>query len=200
MPSMVVAEKEKTKDWCRQVLDAITNYMGAEGGSYHSSRVKDIRNYQIYNGVLSQGDYSYITEQYGLTYPARLVNYPIISPKIDLLLGEELRRPLDMKVTTVNKAAVIRKHDHKVGLVMRQLLGDFHKEIQETMNVDVNARYFVKGYFVYLESNLNLDTDDMRLGIGKMFTLRSNVYVDPKIVYNSGDQTTNLGLGFGFRF
>jgi len=33
-----------------------------------------------------------------------------------------------------------------------------------------------------------------------MFTLRSNVYVDPKIVYNSGDQTTNLGLGFGFRF
>ena len=110
MPSMVVAEKEKTQDWCRQVLNAITSYMGAEGGSYHSARVKDIRNYQIYNGVLSQGDYSYITEQYGLTYPARLVNYPIISPKIDLLLGEELRRPIDMKVTTVNKAAVIRKN------------------------------------------------------------------------------------------
>ena len=59
MPSMVIAEKEKTKDWCRQVLNSITNYMGAEGGSYHSSRAKDIRNYQIYNGVLSQGDYSY---------------------------------------------------------------------------------------------------------------------------------------------
>lgn len=70
----------------------------------------------------------------------------------------------------------------------------------ETMNVDVNARYFVKGYFVYMESNLNLDTEDVRLGVGKMFTLRSNVYVDPKIVYNSGDQTTNLGIGFGFRF
>jgi len=70
----------------------------------------------------------------------------------------------------------------------------------ETLNVDVNARYFVKGYFAYLESNLNLDTEDMRLGFGKMFTLRSNVYVDPKIVYNTGDQTTNLGIGFGFRF
>jgi hypothetical protein len=137
MPSMVVAEKEKTEDWCRQVLNAITSYMGAEGGSYHSSRVKDIRNYQIYNGVLSQGDYSYITEQYGLTYPARLVNYPIISPKIDLLLGEELRRPIDMKVTTVNKAAVIRKHDHKVGLMMRELLQEFHAEMQEEMNIDV---------------------------------------------------------------
>ena len=139
MPSMVVAEKQKTKDWCRQVLNAVTSYMGSEGGSHHSTRVKDIRNYQIYNGVLSQGDYSYITEQYGLTYPARLVNYPIISPKIDLLLGEELRRPIDMKVTTVNKAAVIRKHDHKVGLIMRDLLGEFHAEMQEKMNIDVLA-------------------------------------------------------------
>ena len=139
MPSMVVAEKEKTQEWCRQVLNAITSYMGAEGGTYHSTRAKDIRNYQIYNGVLSQGDYSYITEQYGLTYPARLVNYPIIAPKIDLLIGEELRRPIDMKVTTVNKAAVIRKHDHKVGLMMKSLLQDFHAEMQEEMNIDVLA-------------------------------------------------------------
>jgi len=137
MPSMVISEKEKTEDWCRQVLKAVTSYMGSKGGSYSASRVKDIRNYQIYNGVLSQSDYTYITEQYGLTYPARLVNYPIITPKIDLLLGEELRRPMDMKVTTVNKDAVIRKHDHKVGLEMRKLLDNFHKEIQETMNVDV---------------------------------------------------------------
>jgi len=137
MPSMVIAEKDKTKDWCRQVLNAVTGYMGAEGGSYHSSRSKDIRNYQIYNGQLTQGDYSYITEQYGLTYPARLVNYPIITPKIDLLVGEELRRPIDMKVTTVNKAAVIRKHDHKVGLMMKELLDDFHAEMQEKMNINV---------------------------------------------------------------
>ena len=137
MPSRVVAEKQKTKDWCKQVLNAITSYMGAEGGSHHSTRVKDIRNYQIYNGVLSQGDYSYITEQYGLTYPARLVNYPIITPKIDLLLGEELRRPMDTKVSTVNKAAVIRKHDHKVGLIMRDLLSEFHEQMKEELGIDV---------------------------------------------------------------
>tara|TARA_R100000234_G_scaffold48635_1_gene29119 strand:- start:5366 stop:7669 length:2304 start_codon:yes stop_codon:yes gene_type:complete len=137
MPSMVVAEKEKTQEWCEQVLHAIVSYMGIEDGAYSSSRTKDIRNYQIYNGVLNQSDYKYITEQYGLTYPARLVNYPIITPKIDLLIGEEIRRPVDMKVTTVNKDAVIRKHDHKVGLMMRELLNDFHNEIREQMNIDV---------------------------------------------------------------
>jgi hypothetical protein len=35
---------------------------------------------------------------------------------------------------------------------------------------------------------------------GKLFTLRSNIYVDPKIVYNTGTKTTNLTLGFGFKF
>jgi len=137
MPSMVIADKEKNDEWCEQVLNAITSYMASDGGHYSSSRTRDIRNYQIYNGELNQSDYKYITEQYGLTYPARLVNYPIITPKIDLLIGEELRRPIDMKVTTVNKAAVIRKQDYKVSLMMRELLDDFHQEMRETMNVDV---------------------------------------------------------------
>jgi len=137
MPSMVIADKEKNDEWCEQVLNAITSYMSSDGGEYSTSRTRDIRNYQIYNGELNQGDYKYITEQYGLTYPARLVNYPIITPKIDLLIGEEIRRPIDMKVTTVNKAAVIRKQDHKVSLMMRELLDEFHQEMRETMKVDV---------------------------------------------------------------
>ena len=78
MPSLVVSEKQKTDEWCEQVLNSIISYMGSDSGIYQSSRVKDIRNYQIYNGVLNQSDYTYLTEQYGLTYPARLVNYPII--------------------------------------------------------------------------------------------------------------------------
>ena len=137
MPSMLISDKEKNDEWCEQVLNAISSFMAAEGGEYASTRTRDIRNYQIYNGVLNQNDYKYITEQYGLAYPARLVNYPIITPKIDLLIGEELRRPLDMKVTTVNKAAVIRKQDHKVGLMMRELLDEFHEEMRETMKIDV---------------------------------------------------------------
>ena len=140
MPSMVVSEKEKNDVWCEQVLDSIVSYMGYDGGSYYTSRVKDIKNYQVYNGTINQSDYKYITEQYGLTYPARLVNYPIITPKIDLLIGEELRRPIDMKVTTVNKAAVIRKQDHKVGLMMRSLLDEFHEEMKETMKIDVKEQ------------------------------------------------------------
>ena len=40
----------------------------------------------------------------------------------------------------------------------------------------------------------------MTIGAGKMFALRNNIFVDPKLVYNTGDGTTNLTLGFGFKF
>ena len=67
------------------------------------------------------------------------------------------------------------------------------------LNVDFHARYFVRGYFAYLATD-GLSTEGMSLGAGKMFTLRNNIYIDPKVVYNTGEKTTNLTLGFGFKF
>ena len=67
------------------------------------------------------------------------------------------------------------------------------------MDIDFHARYFWKGYFGYVATN-GLSADGMTVGLGKLFTLRKNVYVDPKIVYNTEEKTTNLTLGFGFTF
>jgi len=136
-PSMMVSEKEKNDEWCNSVLGSIVSYMSYNESSYGDSRTRDINNYSIYNGNINQGDYAYITEQYGLSYPARLVNYPIITPKIDLLVGEELKRPIDMKVSTINKEAVIRKLDHKVAIEMKSLLEDIHKDFEETYGAPI---------------------------------------------------------------
>ena len=81
-PSMMVSEKEKNEEWCDSVLNAIIGFMSYDDSTYQAARTKDIGNYSIYNGKINQADYSYITEQYGLSYPARLVNYPIIAPKL----------------------------------------------------------------------------------------------------------------------
>ena len=67
------------------------------------------------------------------------------------------------------------------------------------MVIDLDARYFWKGYFVY-GSMPNLDTDNLKLGFGKMFTFHKGVYVDPKIVHDMGQGTTNLMLGVGLKF
>ena len=71
------------------------------------------------------------------------------------------------------------------------------------MVIDLHARYFMTlgGQDVYLYGSApGLDTDNLSLGLGKMFTLYKNVYVDPKIVYNLGEKTTNMQLGFGLKF
>ena len=65
--------------------------------------------------------------------------------------------------------------------------------------IDLNARYFWKGYFVY-GSLPNLDTDMLSVGFGKMFSLHRGVYVDPKVVHNLNEGTTNLMLGVGLKF
>jgi hypothetical protein len=80
-----------------------------------------------------------------------------------------------------------------VGLSVSQL------DATVDMTYDLHARYFVKGYFVYAATS-ELNTETLSLGLGKMFTIHKGVYVDPKIVYNTEDKTTNLTLGFGLKF
>jgi len=67
------------------------------------------------------------------------------------------------------------------------------------MSYDLHARYYFKGYFAYAATS-GLDTETLSLGVGRMFTIHKGVYVDPKIVYNTGAKTTNLTLGFGLKF
>ena len=71
------------------------------------------------------------------------------------------------------------------------------------MVLDLHARYFMTlgGHDVYVYGSApDLNTDNLSLGLGKMFTFHKNVFVDPKIVYNLGEKTTNLMLGFGLKF
>ena len=70
---------------------------------------------------------------------------------------------------------------------------------ESDMDINLHARYFWKGYFGYLATS-GLSTDNLSIGAGKMFTFHKNVYVDPKVVYNVDEETTNLQLGFGLKF
>ncbi len=74
---------------------------------------------------------------------------------------------------------------------------------QDNADADIalnfNARYFWNGMFIHAGMN-GLNFDEIELGLGKMFTLRNNIYVDPSLVYNAGSETVNLGIGFGFKF
>jgi len=67
------------------------------------------------------------------------------------------------------------------------------------MVLDAHVRYFYNGLFGYVSAP-NLDTDNLTIGVGKMFTFHKGIYVDPKVVYDTNLKTTNLMLGFGLKF
>jgi hypothetical protein len=73
----------------------------------------------------------------------------------------------------------------------------------EDLAMDLHARYFMNAggqdFFLYAGIS-EFDTDNLSLGLGKMFTVHKGVFVEPKVVYHNGDKTTNMMLGFGLKF
>ena len=114
-PRQAIPDSEKTQEWCEDNLKAITKYLGAKNSNldnFLSDRNKDIANYSLYNGHVNPKDYEYITDQYGLPFPARMSNFPLIQTKIDLLINEDASRPIDKKVTVT--AIIIPKIPNKL--------------------------------------------------------------------------------------
>ena len=87
------------------------------------------------------------------------------------------------------------------GLTDNLMVGVNVSQADSTVDVSYNlhARYFVRGYFVYAATN-GLDTETLKLGVGRMFGIHKGIYVDPKVVYDTQGKTTNLTLGLGLYF
>ncbi len=67
-------------------------------------------------------------------------------------------------------------------------------------NIDIHARYFFTNFYGYAETQ-NLTSDfGLNVGVGKLFTTKTNLYLDPQVVFNTVTKTTNLRIGFGLRF
>jgi hypothetical protein len=87
LPKMNIPDSEKNEEWAKKVLLAILSTYHTYD-RFNDSRQKIYDNYQIVDGHFDPKKYEYVTKTYGLTTPARFVNYPIILPKLHLLAGE----------------------------------------------------------------------------------------------------------------
>ena len=80
-------------------------------------RVTMNTNYNLRADILDERDVENAVNPWGIkgaTFPAKMQNYPIANPKIDLLIGEESKRRFDWRVTVVNPDAISEKErNHK---------------------------------------------------------------------------------------
>jgi len=140
-PKQNIPDSEKTKKWCEDNIRAMLGYQ-TYTNKYNRERKKDYENYLLYNGVFDVKQFEYVTNTYGVSSPARLVNYPIIAPKIDIIVGEFVSQPLSFDVQAISRDALTSKLETKVGIVAEKVLKEARKEIQEELGIELEEEEF----------------------------------------------------------
>ena len=131
-----IPESQKTKEWHNGCLDDILKY-NKSSSSYAAEKTKDYENYLLVTGQFDKKQFKYVTDMYGITAPARFVNYPIIMPKIDLLAGEIVSQPLKWSVNVVNRNAIRRKNEKKIQMAAEVILKPIRREIEKALGTEL---------------------------------------------------------------
>lgn len=112
IPKQKISRSRKTKDWAKDCIRAFINRSSFSTSTKHTLQTY----YEAYNGNLREADYNYVTNPYNSeawskkNFPARLRNYNILKPVVDLLLGEKAKRPLAYQVV-VRNADISSRYD-----------------------------------------------------------------------------------------
>lgn len=118
-----IKEYGSLKEWGSETINAI---IGLSNGGTLSAAVDygEIQtNINLYHGNLDMDDLKHVTNPYGVkeAFPADLRNYNIIKPKIDLLVGEESKRPFNFRVIDANPDAVSQVEKVRKELISKSI-------------------------------------------------------------------------------
>ena len=108
-PSQKLPDSRKTKEWIKEVVKAAEGIAVYSDNMVRRSKSNMQINYDLFNDILNPNDVERITNPFkikGATFPAKMQNYPIANPKINLLLGEEYKRKFDYRVRVGNEDAI----------------------------------------------------------------------------------------------
>ena len=160
-PRQKLPRSKKTKEWGIQNVDNIIKLAGSTTSVNHFT--KDKVNYDLYNNIINRSDFTYVTNPYGIQdeFPARLNNYNIITPKLKLLEGEEIKRPFNFRVAAINSEAVSQIQEKKKELLLQYLESELINELAaqgiEVTNPEtgeVMTPEQVEKYMTYSESDI----------------------------------------------
>ena len=100
IPQQSITYEKKDDTWRQNTVDAYIDQANFQTGS-NSDRYFMTKLYDYYNGKINNEDYNYVLEPYGKkrdNFPAKIRNFPLIKPSIDLLVGEKAKRPFNFTV------------------------------------------------------------------------------------------------------
>lgn len=106
---------KKTQDWKESCVDYIIGHSqgGSRNGNTRTRKEEMQTYYDLYNSIYNEKDLKYVTNPFKQQdgFPAMAQDYNIIKPKIDLLLGEETKRPFNFKIVRTSDIATSEMQD-----------------------------------------------------------------------------------------
>ena len=132
---------KKTQDWKEACVDYIAGHsQGSSRDGNNRSRKEEMQTYyDLYNSIYSEIDLKYVTNPFKQQdgFPAMAQDYNIIKPKIDLLLGEETKRPFNFRVVHTSDIATSEIQDKA-----KQMIVDYiQATIMSKLGPEEQARY-----------------------------------------------------------
>ena len=139
-PAQKVPMSKKTKEWKENCVDYIIGHSASSRNGNNRSREEEMQTYyDLYNSIYNEKDLKYVTNPFKQDdgFPATAQDYNIIKPKIDLLLGEETKRPFNFRVVRTSDIATSNLQDKA-----KQLLIDYvQASIMSKLGPEEQARY-----------------------------------------------------------
>lgn len=132
---------KKTEDWKQANVDYIIGHSqgGSRNGNTRTRKEEMQTYYDLYNSIYNEKDLKYVTNPFKQQdgFPAMAQDYNIIKPKIDLLLGEETKRPFNFKVVRTSEIATSELQEKA-----KQMLMDYiQAAIMSKLGPEEQARY-----------------------------------------------------------
>jgi len=139
-PAQQLPLSQKTKEWKENCVDGIIG----RGNSFAEERDRMRTDYDLYNGIFNESDLKYVTNPFKVddSFPATLQNFNIIRPKINLLLGEESKRPNNILVYQTNSEAGIKARDKLSQMILETMLQDVQNQMANGGDTEEAKRAF----------------------------------------------------------
>lgn len=186
-PRQKLPLSKKGKKWQEDCVNYIIGEGNVTSGGNSTSYYGELQTYyNLYNSIFDEKDFKSITNPFKVEdgFPATPHDFNIIRPKVDLLIGEETKRPLNFRVIRTSQEATSEMQEKEKQMILQYIEAaitarmspeeaqQFQEQLQsgEIMPPEQIAKYMDKDYkdiventayhtLTYLRERLDLDNE-----------------------------------------
>lgn len=186
-PRQKLPLSKKGKKWQEDCVNYIIGEGNVTSGGNSTSYYGELQTYyNLYNSIFDEKDFKSITNPFRVEdgFPATPHDFNIIRPKVDLLIGEETKRPLNFRVIRTSQEATSEMQEKEKQMILQYIEAaitakmspeeaqQFQEQLQsgEIMPPEQIAKYMDKDYkdiventayhsLTYLREKLDLDNE-----------------------------------------